>query len=549
MYKRLLGLAFSLSLLASCQPSKPSQLKDSVTDLQGETPLEGRSLFDQITMVREGNQVLQKIPFPFEQLRAQLETKLQAPMMATLIPKGRSLQRHATSEPFRYPRVVLAAITEGSAQGENLGFLLKDRLYLGYVEAANQLEAISYNPDMGRFEFQIIDNYGPGLTPRVRYASRAFCLACHQNESPIFSNPSWDETNANPKIQAQLLQAIKSDRYLGIPIRQLSNVPNAIDDATDRANLLIPFQKLWNAGCTLKDEQASQHCRRLSLEMALSYRLYDLFDDSQYAELKTAYEAAWSLAFPKGLKIPQNNIPNFDPFQDFSGKKDTSFLDRLGVEVKGDLERLADDKDIPAEVEPLRERKEPLEIWTTQNEDAARLIFAIAGEFQTADRLFLKGLLPNPADLAQTLDLLEQETPSFFQAGTFTRCRTIAALAQVKARSQPACDFRDFKVMPPAQSTGQASTGDQHDPRLSLFRSYCSQCHGSGPLNFLEGDDATVLQNLANDAKLHIERLSWETSKSRSMPPANSAPRKLLEAAPADREKMIQVLKQLSNPL
>jgi len=543
MNGRLLRIVLAFLLVQACQPAEPTltRLKEDPKDLQGEVPSEGRSLFDQMTMVHQGDALVQEVPFPFEALRARLESKLESPMIATLIPKGRSLQRHATTEPFRYPRVVMAALSDGKGTADDLGFLAKDRLYVGYVESANQLEAISYNPDMGRFEYQIIDNYGPGLEPKVRYASRPFCLACHQNESPIFSNPGWDETTANPKIQEQLLKNIKADRYLGIPIRQLLNVPNAIDDATDRANLLIPYQKLWNRGC----EDA--HCRRLSTELALTWRLFDRFEDDLYMEAKAAYERAWPRAFPKGLNIPQNNIPNFDPFQDFATGKDNSFLNRLGVEVKGTLEQLADDKDIPADMEPLKERKEPLETWTLENEDSARLIFGIADEFLETDIAWLRRSIPDANTLKDVLNTVEADTHSMFKQPTFTRCRTLAAIATALNKALPNCDFRAFAAMPPAYSTGKdAQGGEQKDERLVLFRSYCGQCHASGPLNFLEGDDTTVITKLSKSGSTHIERLSWETTRARSMPPANSNPRKTLEARPEDRQKMIEILKQLT---
>ncbi|HYX32427.1 MAG TPA: hypothetical protein VE954_04885 [Oligoflexus sp.] len=543
MNGRHFRIVLSLIFLQACQPAEPrlSQLKEDPKDLQGEIPGEGRSLFDQMTMVRQGDRFIQEIPFPLEALRARLESRLETPMVATLVPKGRSLQRHATQEPFRYPRVVMAAVSEGKGTADDLGFQVKDRLYVGYVEAANQLEAISYNPDMGRFEFQIIDNYGPGLEPRVRYASRPFCLACHQNESPIFSNPGWDETAANPKIQEQLVKAIKSDRYLGIPIRQLPTIPNAIDDATDRANLLIPYQKLWSLGCD------DAHCRRLSLELALTWRLFDRFDDELYIQAKAAYEKAWVRSFPEGLAIPQNNIPNFDPFKDFATGKDTSFLNHLGVDVKGSLEQLADDKDIPAEVEPLQERKDPLETWTLENEDAARLIFGIAGEFQEADLTWLRRSIKSSEDLKNTLDLIEVKASPLFKQSTFTRCRTLNAFATALQTKLPNCDLRAFAAMPPAYSTGKdANQGEQKDERLVLLRRYCSQCHGSGPLNFLEGDDRTVVSKLSQSGTSHIERLSWETTRSRTMPPANSNPRKAVEARPEDRRKMIEILKQVT---
>lgn len=531
--------------LQACQPAANSQLQDDVKDLPGEIPSMGRSLFDQITMLRQENELVQVIPFPFQDLRLLLESRIKAPLTATLIPKGRSLQRHATEEPFRFPRVILAATNEGKNSPDELGFLAKDRLYLGYVEAAKQLEVISYNPDMGRFEYQIIDNYGVGLKPRVRYASRAFCLACHQNQAPIFSSPGWDETAANPKIQEQLKKAIKADSYMGIALQQLKNIPNTIDDSTDRANFMIPFQKIWSDGCDMQEQASTIHCRRLSTELALNYRIFDEFDENLYASAKVLYEKSWQKNFPSGLKIPGNNIPNYDPFKHFSGAKDLTFLNNLGLEAKEQILSLADDKDIPAELEPLKERSEAIETWTLENDGPARLIFAIASELQNADVLWLKKRISNAKQLSKILDQIELQVPTLLSDRIFTRCKTLEALASVLGESLPACDFRDFSAMPAAKSTGQNVDKIQKDPRLELLQKYCSQCHGSGPLNFLEGTDADVLRNLAADADKHLDRLMWELTRSRSMPPENSEQRKALENSPADRQAIIEILQRL----
>ena len=152
-----------------------------------------------------------------------------------LIPLGRSLQRHAAEngDYFRYPRVVIAVTGEAA---DSTTPYLKDRLYLGFHEKAETLEVISYNPAAGRFEFQVADDYRAGGTARLRYANRALCLACHQNAAPIFSRQSWDESSANPRIATSLGAAAPG--FYALAWRAGVDIPNAIDDATDRANLL-----------------------------------------------------------------------------------------------------------------------------------------------------------------------------------------------------------------------------------------------------------------------------------------------------------------------
>src|SRR3546814_5552801 len=94
---------------------------------------------------------------------------------------------------FAHPRIV-AAVT---GEGDDAAALLKDRLYIGYQEQSALLEVISYNEAAGRFEFQLVHDYRAGATPRVSYARRELCAACHQNLAPIFSRPLRSEEHTS----------------------------------------------------------------------------------------------------------------------------------------------------------------------------------------------------------------------------------------------------------------------------------------------------------------------------------------------------------------
>lgn len=537
------------------QTVAPTALLDA-PHLEGEVPPKGRSLFDQVTMMAQNDRLVQEVPYPFVQLRNLLESHLEKPMTATLIPRGRSLQRHATTAPFQFPRVILAATGEAKAAPGSLGFQLKDRIYVGYVESSQQVEVISFNPDLGRFEFQLIENYGPGLIPKVRYANREFCLACHQNHAPIFSNPSWDETSGNPRIQERLLAAMGTEQYLGIPIRQLRNGPNAIDDSTDRANLLPPIQSLWNKGCDTGSPHTARLCRQQSVSMALIFRAFGEFSPEDYETLKKSYALGWQRNFAQGLPILDNNIPNFNPLQDFTGGSRPEFLDTIGVRVKQSLAQLATDSDIPLSAEPLQPRPSPLMTWTFASEDAARLIFGLADEFTAADVEWIKGLAPGPAAMRKWMEDVPHEDGDLFQRPTFVRCDVLEAVARVTQKTLPPCDQRNFARMSPPLATGEGSqtasaSGPSHssvgrDPRLGLLQSYCGGCHSAGPLNFLAGDDPGVLQRLRSEGAIHAQRLNWEESPAGSMPPPLSSARRQLEAHPADRRAIRAFLESLA---
>ena len=126
---------------------------------------------------------------------------------------------------------------------------------------------ISYNPAAGRSEFQVADDYRAGGTARLRYANRALCLACHQNAAPIFSRQSW--TNRAP-TRALPLRWRRCTRFLRSPGAGDMDIPNAIDDATDRAN-----RCRWPPRCGARPAGtgARQGVSRQLLRLALRQRL------------------------------------------------------------------------------------------------------------------------------------------------------------------------------------------------------------------------------------------------------------------------------------
>ncbi len=293
-------------------------------------PPVGRSLFDFV--VADG------VPFPFEALVRKVEAGAGcapgACVKAVLIPLGRSLQRTAAAPDFfAFPRVVVAVTGEGAGP-----LFARDRLYLGYQEKANLVEVISYNEVAARFEFQVVRDYRAGGRPRVVYARRDVCTACHQNQAPIFSRPVWDETNANPKIAARLRATQK--RFYGIPVDRGVDIPNAIDDATDRANRISVTQRIWREAC-------DADCRPLALTAALQYRLSGE-RSFEVPTLAGALARGFAARWPGGLAIPNPDVPNRDPLAFVAGA--------TGVAQTH----------VAAGLEPLAPRS-PLEVWTAED--------------------------------------------------------------------------------------------------------------------------------------------------------------------------------------
>jgi hypothetical protein len=321
-------------------------------------PQAGRSLFDHV-FAADGRHDL---PFPFARLVRKLEARVGADALGrpgvkrVLIPLGRSLQRTAGAEDFfRFPRAVVAVDGEPRSAEEPL---LKDRLYIGYQESAAVLEVISYNEALGRFEFQVVKDYRAGATPRAYYANRTVCTACHQNSAPIFSRQQWDETNANPRLRARL--AAHGNALYGVSVARGVDEPYAIDNASDRANRLAAYQLLWQTGCGGDDAPAAA-CRAGALVLALQYRLSGASqldrDGQRYrADYAPVLAARWKTIWPKGLNLPDPDLPNRDP----------------GLRLAASVSSAA--AHVPAQFDPLLPRA-PLETWQPgDRDDLDRLI-------------------------------------------------------------------------------------------------------------------------------------------------------------------------------
>lgn len=263
----------------------------------------GGSVFEQVAV--KDNAVIWPLDALLEHIARQLADGRDG-MRTVLIPVGRSLQRHAAGDAhyFDSPRAVIAITGEPISATAPL---LKDRLYLGHHAAAGVLEVISYHEGSGRFEFFIVDDYRAGGTPHLRAGNRGMCLACHQNDAPIFSRPNWDETSANPII-ARLL-ASTGKNYDHLHWRHGVDVPLAIDESTERANLLPVAQRLW-AAC------GDTACRRQLLWRTLKSRLTGLPETAPLTEdpALASLTDTWRRQWPGGFVIPEPDIPNRQPF-------------------------------------------------------------------------------------------------------------------------------------------------------------------------------------------------------------------------------------------
>jgi hypothetical protein len=494
-------------------------------------------------------------------------------LFASVVPFGRSLQKMAAyPEALKYPRVLVA--TSEVSKGLNTHF--RGRLFIAYVEAARKLEVISFNPMMGRYEFQIVDNFYPGGKAQARYMPRALCLRCHQGGTPIFASGEWLETTAfNPELQKLSQAAIGSKEYFGIPLTRddVSSKYDAIprpehfEDMVRFGALLVGYQKAWEDICSRSRQKAL--CKKKLVKWMLVTNLYDKLSLEPDPELLQAFVAVLGHGT---INLPSEKLADHNPI------------------VKGQLSY-----HMPAEIDPSLPR-EPMQIIMASRNDPLGLQFykfhifvksmgqgfftekdfshlrAVLGEAPelltqtTAQKDDSKTCLPNPEDLLQSLNskkdaglpkaqrcFSNEKWLRFTQAmdalplvpkDPLSRERILAELDK-RLGTQYArtlcCQSRlAVTVKKDAGKTSVISPGAFKDQRLQSFVKFCSECHlyQDLPPPFLAGEtEGQVLRNIKNKADLIQFRL-----QSKQMPP-HFARHQLSDK---ERQDLLQDLKRIS---
>ena len=464
---------------------------------EDDLPPVGRSRFDQLI----GNA---PVPYPFSRLIDTINRQMQPdpgglpPLKVTLIPLGRSLQRDAGAPDFfRFPRVVAAA--DGISKPGIPP--LKDRLFLGFHEKGAVVEVISYNDAAGRFEFQVVRDYQKGKTPQVFYARRSLCLACHQNAAPIFARPLWDETPANPAI-ASRLKAAQRDFY-GVRLSG-TDIAYFIDTAADRANLFSVWQMLWQQGCGMGE--TGERCRMQAFAAALDYARRNTLPAPDSLQ---ALDRRWKTRWPRGLAIPNPDLPNRDP-----------------------LAALQDPANDPLLLRP------PLETWHAPDKTA--FVVGLAGMLDAHATGQLKA-----TDLAAPLERLRAR--GVFAARPFSH----ALLDDLQAELGRPRRTRSASL--PLARTEPASAMREAGPLVAPFRTHCASCHDTTlphPPNFLHGSAAEIEARLDHCAPRMFVRLSMagipDAARSKPpMPPAAALASRGIDPAHWAASPELDVLKRI----
>ena len=541
-------------LTQATQDKTPTLLNNLIPDT--DLPPEGtRSLFDHLITQNEG------LPYPFSQFSILLQDahpENKAPL-SLLIPHGRSLLKGQANNAL--PRILITPDFQQANTSAGLGINTQGQLFLGFVEAANEIEVISYNEAAGRFEFQLVQNYCEGCVPRTVYARRAICLTCHQGGTPIFSQRPWDETNGQLKVSSSIRKERKihnlgtrdistgdtstrnisnADEYWGVAIKQPLATPERFDELTDIGNFFMASQAIWLDGCGEKGNE----CRRKLLSLALRFADQPGLFDPESTEVETLRQL-WDSSFPEnGIAVPESDLNNRDPSGDSNSftnwlyavfTPDIHFGD--GAKNNEDLSAFEKLPPLPPALDPLTVRA-PKKIMHKTDIDG---VYGIARFFTEGD---LASLNKHYAyKLEALLNKVALLPKPFFAAKPFSRVKVMQALLDTPREY---CCLDTAEMSPPRVSGVPELAITQH-PELKLFEEYCFTCHRGNPakrLDFMSGDtEALVLEKI--QAKNEIrEALDWaryqQTDKaSKLMPPRDSVQyRKLKQAGEQARENM-----------
>ena len=401
------------------------------------------------------------LPFPFEAVLDQLREAAGPENVATaLIPLGRSLQRYAAHpDYFASPRIVVAVTGDSSAGPHDLR--LADRLFLGYQPAAAVIEAISYDPDAGRFAFQEVVGYGPGPAAPAEDAERGVCLACHQAGGPIFARPLWSESNANAEVAARLAPLGAS--FHGAAVAQTVDAFEAFDAATDRAARIALADRLWQQACP------DAACRAALLAAALRAGL-----GAALPAGPPGFDARTRRLWPEGVGASSPDLPNRDPLPAY---------DAAGA------------VDAPRAADP-EIRRPPVALWRPGPDGFAAAALAIAEQLSAGDYLWIDARLRAGATPVETVTLpCTTAAAALPSGGTETRFACTAGAARLDGFQAPDGSGRITLLALPGQPPArQLALGPGRAPRLPDGRRLDAFALAGGTATLGLVDDLTGLE-------------------------------------------------------
>jgi hypothetical protein len=530
-------------------------------------PEVGRSLFDFMVSHQTEEGAIYDVPFPFEELVNHLVARhngvsrgeardLPRPQVV-LIPNGRSLQKEEAD--LETPRVVVG-FSQHPKRSREIGLSLKDKLFLGFVEKTKQIEVISYNERMGRFEFQIVADYSESGERKVLYVDRNVCIKCHKAETPIFSKNPWDETNANRGVYTALRKSNDElERYLDfITVTGNKGIPYDLDNGTDRAARLPVLQKFWWQGCRSVNISGygPRDCRATMLLMSWARSKAIFLDDLDrevngyrfltYQQMLSIFQQNMSM---QDLAFNLGDIPNRNPSGYIESQIQT--IEQERDRISQWIENIRQNRtQVPEIVLP---ESQPLVPYTYWGQGQARfaeafdlLVSGLSTMLTPSERRAIpEENLWNEVVLPGFAKVIGQGGRALFGEGPYLKGNTMAALFaamdidSVGGTTPTNSCCAKTNRLPPVNSGGSGGGGEdgEEDGGIALLNRYCAEaCHAtfSGSLGFLKRNgqtDRQLWQQIIRKERDQIcFRLNW------TLPESELSARRRMPLGPARRE-------------
>lgn len=521
----------------TASPVALAQHDASLFTLAGDLPSAGRSVFDPILEPYGG-----ELPFPFGRLFDAIQGSTDRLLHVVTAPNGRSLSRFSTTTSD--PRILLAvsdlanpAFTGPAAPG----LLSQGELFVGFARKSRSLEAFAYNRELDRYEVLISPKYEKGARPRLYYASRALCMSCHQEETPIFPSQNWNEIGEIDAKTAKELGLTRPQDRSDLDHFSRSHLTSAsgYQDSVMAGFLKLESRKLAKHLCG-----GDPDCLGTLVRAVLEARVYGAH--SIPPKTKTALKRVLKALNTKPFLLSSPIIANLYPWQVNSRKP------------------------LPEELDPMTPRK--LRMTMTFDEGGYKLghnasLFLMFGTLDRGGELplesilgILTGLVPGREaqrifrESGLTKKAFSQSLKTFRLTGTPARSLNLQSIQGAVAKHFGVTGPSKAKAAPvlPAEVSAYAermrlSDPAQHRGVLGLFKKYCGECHAGAPddhLNFLQGkNDREILAKLLAQPNL-LKRLDPKTPDQQRMPPPSREQGRALRENAAD----LQAMRELVDP-
>ncbi len=513
------------------------------------------------------------------------------------VPFGRSLKRFDARKPLKSPRLLSAFIAPPLDEEESLdglALVAEKRNFFGFVMGKRDVEIISFNHVAGRFEFQILLDFGTEKQ-RLVYANRNLCMACHQNGGPLFSNGPWNETISRPFIEKErevhMFTRVGREQGLdpdttelidfdGIKIRKTLvnkgvSAANKIDRASAFSDQLIKVNRMWRSACEGFSDRES--CSRALLQCGLQLHLdrhqdidKSFLDDRcdplivRNVERMTESDSHFKIFYNIASFIPHIE---FDPLDEEENLKESPAFDCNGEDLRPLCPRQLPTKvgkewmftqfpvflGIPTifadRIHQEFDRRSSKALW--QELTSAKLY---GGQrtgteqesiiLQQFDWLTEQLLTANPKELER-----------FLKADALRLDLFIKILGLVRADQEPVLDLIGHQQrhelsepITPFTFNDERQLDGEPDELVSLLLTYCGACHRASSINFLDGTSyQNVKHRFRRMAYESLERLKYEDIHAgHSMPPPASVFREQLDLNPQDRARMIELIDEFN---